>query len=693
MTSSSSLLKNVPEFIETDLSECLYARSEGMASFKELGPPDLVHLSKSSGRPGQKDTGSYHFVTGVDASSSASLAAYLNTLTYALGEGKYSGKSTGTAGWRISTGVYCCYNALSRVDMRVEVKFPGKTETYFVDERGQKKDNPPAELWLETYLCATVRALLYSDDPHYRLNGWRKLQPLPDIDAENRFLDAAARLFEAGWQLGSDPDVQIATTVTNHLCSALHEYFSYSGRWTSAINFFEKLRPTHPQVVSLLVRIYVEADEEIKAIELLTDSLLEDPLDHVLLDVECDLLMKKERYDLALQVAQRAVNCAPSEFQSWARLTEVYIALDQYEQALLTLNSCPMFTYYDKDSYRIPAARTASFPIPAEANDEEILNDTLSTGSETADQNLLRLPAPALRGTFSRAYALLAKLANKIGWDELLRARSLVFVMEEEYRSQRAGAPKEEAEQEPSMTHDTETTTPSETGVTPAESESMQAPPAAVTAPKHDTSDGADDTVIASSEDKLTNGKSDDEPSHERNGASHPFDNKRLCERWLDNLFMVLYEDLRVYTVWRAEVNHFRSQNLVYRKSALEWEIFGELSLRLHHLPEAEEALLQCVGQQFSSRAWRGLLNAYLAKNEIDNALTCVVKLTTYNWRWYADFSPLLFKSARNLVDQDGLVKVQNLIAAKPLPKQALDLMNKYFSFCRTFDVEGARAG
>lgn len=47
---------------------------------------------------------------------------------------------------------------------------------------------------------------------------------------------------------------------------------------------------------------------------------------------------------------------------------------------------------------------------------------------------MLRLPAAALHGTFLQAYALLTKLASKIGWDELLRARSDVFVMEEEYR-------------------------------------------------------------------------------------------------------------------------------------------------------------------------------------------------------------------------------------------------------------------
>lgn len=55
-----------------------------------------------------------------------------------------------------------------------------------------------------------------------------------------------------------------------------------------------------------------------------------------------------------------------------------------------------------------------------------------------ADVALLRLPAPSLRGTFAKAYSLLTKLVAKIGWDELLKCRSSVFVMEEEYRMQKA---------------------------------------------------------------------------------------------------------------------------------------------------------------------------------------------------------------------------------------------------------------
>ena len=47
------------------------------------------------------------------------------------------------------------------------------------------------------------------------------------------------------------------------------------------------------------------------------------------------------------------------------------------------------------------------------------------------DRDLLTLPAPGLHGTFAKAYVLLTKINLKIGWDNLLKTRSNVFVMEE----------------------------------------------------------------------------------------------------------------------------------------------------------------------------------------------------------------------------------------------------------------------
>jgi flagellar biosynthesis GTPase FlhF len=116
---------------------------------------------------------------------------------------------------------------------------------------------------------------------------------------------------------------------------------------------------------------------------------------------------------------------------------------------------------------------------------------------------------------------------------------------------------------------------------------------------------------------------------------SFSFSNKRLCERWLDNLFMVLYEDLRVYTFWRTEAAHYRAQHMPYRKTGTEWEILGDLGLRLWHENEAKEAFEQCLDHKFSAKAWMRLLEIYAKEGNVQKALLAAVKLTVYHERWY----------------------------------------------------------
>lgn len=74
--------------------------------------------------------------SGVEASSSASLAAYINSLQFSVEEAPaWFGKGNG---WKVRSGTYCCFNAFSRVDMRVEATIPGGVHAYVVDLRGDK---------------------------------------------------------------------------------------------------------------------------------------------------------------------------------------------------------------------------------------------------------------------------------------------------------------------------------------------------------------------------------------------------------------------------------------------------------------------------------------------------------------------------------------------------------------------------
>lgn len=116
----SGLLRGIPEFFETVPYESLSARTESLIQFRDLGPADLCLITKLNPKTLQKIT-SYHYVIGADVSSSASVAAYLNSLLYCATKGSI---------WKIIGGTYCSFNAVSRVDVRVAVNIPGKLFFY-----------------------------------------------------------------------------------------------------------------------------------------------------------------------------------------------------------------------------------------------------------------------------------------------------------------------------------------------------------------------------------------------------------------------------------------------------------------------------------------------------------------------------------------------------------------------------------
>ncbi|KAF3387613.1 hypothetical protein F1880_000295 [Penicillium rolfsii] len=677
----------VPEIHEEEeLFVAVDARTESLQSLRELGPPDLVYLVKQPKANSTRQTGVYHHVTGIDASSSASLAAYVNTLTFSPLDKTH----------KVVSGIYCCYNAFSHLDMRVEVKIPGSLEAYCIDEHGDKRVATEA-LWLETFLCAVLRAYLYADDGSgdaiKKIVGVRRFNPVTNTDMEHKFLDAAEKLFFLGRQLSSDPETQVPNTVTNHLTSGILKYIYTTGRYTSGINLFEKLRTRDVEVSSLLARVQIMADEEVQAVRLMYDALQDVPMDYALLDCQAEFCQTKGEGEMALECAKRAVTAAPSEFSTWARLAEVYVSLEQWDLALLTLNSCPMFTYQDKDTPRMPQPSRIMLPILSESILDEIDEGQPKQGDphDYVHPSLRKLHAAGYQGTFLKAYNLLTKIAAAIGWDQLLKTRSEVFVMEEEYRVERQHVPK------PAQSLEAETngtTIEDEEEIDDDDSGSVSGP-----GPEESATNGnGDDTKVESSIERpeqsmasevVKSGNDDPDPSH---STYTQFRNKRLCERWLDNLFMVLYEDLRIYTIWRTEMAQFRQQAMEYKKSATEWEILGELAERLHHFDESIEAYQSCLGIRFSPKAMRGLLKLYEKRNDTRGMLGALIRLIAWQYRWYSEFSPELLYLVRKLIEDEGAVKVRSIVQATNLPQPVLDLTHQYCQLCATFRSSGSDA-
>ncbi|KAL2132902.1 hypothetical protein VTI74DRAFT_3180 [Chaetomium olivicolor] len=704
----------VPELTEEILHEAIDARTESLLSLRELGPPDLVHLVKQPLRSGGKQTGVYHHVTGVDASSSASLAAYINTLAY-----KEFGPSATS---KTLEGTYCCYNAFSRVDMRVHAPFPGSVESYCVDERGEKR-KATDELWLETYLCSVLRAYSYADDGTgdtiRKIIGVRRFNPVTNTETEHRFLSAAEQLFFRGWQLGSDSVVQVPNVVSNHLTAGLLRYFHTTGRYASGINLFEKLRTQNVEVASLLAKVLFMGNEEVQGIRILHEALKQSPMDYVMLDTQAEFLLKKaetsatpeqkeERLRMALGCADRSTIAAPSEFGTWARLAQVYVAMEDWENALTTLNSCPMFTYQDKDAPVMPEPRDIHLPTLPETRLDEIDSEPESRYSEQVDPSLLNLRAAAYRGTFKHAYSILTEMTAKIGWDQLLKIRSNVFVMEDEYREKQESTtyPKNRNASTDALRGTPDPTTnggaaseagdeeEKEKGEEAEEEEKKEekeekeeeAEPAAQTLDPHGGAENIERPSSAVDPDEVKKG--DDSGSKDDHYSR--LNNKRLCERWLDSLFMVLYEDLRVYTIWRTQMAQYRAQSMQYRKSAEEWEILGSLAERLQHVDEAVEAYRACLAQRFSPKALAGILKVFVkTKGSTRDTVAATIRLVTWQYRWYSEFSPELLHTVRMLIEDEGAVKVRSIIQATNLPQNVLDLTHHYAALCATFRSSG----
>ena len=98
-------------------------------------------------------TGYFHHVYGVECSSSASVAVYINNLI----------KNQETEGWtkkksyKITKAIFCIFDIVLRRDVRVEINIPGGTNVYAVDEENTKSPISGIQ-WNFVYMSSIIRS-------------------------------------------------------------------------------------------------------------------------------------------------------------------------------------------------------------------------------------------------------------------------------------------------------------------------------------------------------------------------------------------------------------------------------------------------------------------------------------------------------------------------------------------------------
>lgn len=150
---------------------------------------------------------------------------------------------------------------------------------------------------------------------------------------------------------------------------------------------------------------------------------------------------------------------------------------------------------------------------------------------------------------------------------------------------------------------------------------------------------------------------------------SSKFKSKRLSEKWLDSLFLIFYENLKSVLIWENE----KSTGENSQHSAIEWELIGDESFKVHHYKSGIIPFKTSLNERFSIFSCYTILNYYLNTLEhkvpflklngitneekdkyiLDNdyVLKLCAKLISWKYRYYGEFSIVCFKILKKLMD------------------------------------------
>lgn len=654
-------ISQAPFILERQFGQSIGKRSELMAHHAStLGPPDLIHLSS---RSGSKDVGQFHYLTGLDVSSVAAPVAYLTKLVYNTQFDENSLVSSIGSG---TIGTYCSWNCFSKCDIRINSEFPGpRTSVQLVGINGKpfhiRLNNPsvsriprsseqspnqsqvlqqnlqqqqqtqknkqdqdiygsaisfsvpetpkfvdgiPEEIWRQTYVSGIMRNILFSDNLEYNKPSLIQNTLISTKSAAKKIIDMIVQMLPKGFLTGCSELYQGPDFIHNYLVDTLLKILKISDLYEYAIKLVEECISYNFDYHLILVELIIASKtNEIRLVRELKNGLdfystnrpgTKNYIDYYLLE-QSKLMTQKHNFNSALYLATKAIETNPTEFINWTNLLETYITKNDVQNALLTLNSCPVYSLptaktihrikeenslidYNNINYKFPEPSQEGYlseiwnqanrtgPVYLKDKDAILSEDFVSDMElKTVDPILLRLTGPKLKGTFKAAYNYLSSLAILVGWDNLLKVRAEVFVMEGEYRA-------------------------SEIRSSSVESLSSK------------------QNTLKSN--LLYAGKSVTFPSVsvEKKDGQVIFKSKRLCERWLDSLFFMLYDDLKVVSLWEVEAK--KTGNAI-RHSTLEWELIGITAYRAKHYDLAISALRTSLTAKFSIISAQNLLNIF----------------------------------------------------------------------------------
>lgn len=689
-------LKEFPRIVEHQFGESLGNRTRLLKELVtteklRLGPPDMVHVTLFD-KFYKEEIGEYFYITGVDLSSESMPLAFLKMLKFDESERQRANES------QIST--YCCVNLFRQLDIRIRYESEKNYQVSAIDCRTGTGTVPVTdEIWEETFVSCCLRSVITNVDPVRKLPGLVEY-PLAiqqgGVSSCLRLLRSVCKYLPRFLECGWDTSRSVHPTILhNYLTETLLTFLSVApGLTDQAIEILEELQKSDPEnklfYSIVIIAILEQAGERdldmISRINALVEPLLAqldaaNPRDgdallvvnclSEILNLQAKFLIKRGDLELATAVAKTSCELASDSFESWFYLTRCYIKKGDYEKALITINCMPHLADFDKMKralcyepslvgyYKRPLGNTVA---RCDLNSVEMnnLSGTLKMSKEEKLREIIfgriAMPNESERGRISDIWDQAClnfgpvygphsnNLINFASPTEVKSVADLKLLARSTMAKQLSWFHERVYELLVEITTQT-----GWNGLLQLRSELFVM----------EKEYGGEGIFKLDAEGKI--------PSELKR--------KRLCERWLDQLFLDLYEDLRISTSSEGR------RDVMY--NGLEWELLGLILLRTWHWHDAVTCLSTSIMARFDIVSCRKLLALYMQQDsdtvtvslDPDTVLELVTQKISYESRFYDNFQIQNLQVLYRLSEDLGLDIIRNRVTALPFAERGIIVM------------------
>lgn len=673
-----------PKIVEAQFGESLGLRTRSLKKMAYdgslgLGLPDMVHVAHyDSSR--KDEVGEYHYVTGIDCSSEVMPIAYLSTLRLSQRLGKES----------ICT--FCSVNIFSHIDLRIKFENEKMYDITAVDCKSDNVHVPMDDkLWKELFLSAMIRSVIFNKDREWKLPGMVELPIGIDngMGYAESIIEMLCEFIPRYKETGTDLTKTTAISpLHNYLTETLISYLSLTPKLHEyCITILDKLSKVDKanEVLYQIVKCKVAFNSN--SLDLITISCISETLAKFfnnafrlkktqltvfadLLNLQVEFLIKKKDYELALIIALKSTKLVPDNFYSWYFLAQSYISLGQYNSALLAINSTPKLLSVDPNKevywmlgldrlyYKKPQGQVAETSLNSHEYHQALTKFTNANERDMDSITFGRIIMPA--NTIGYMKNIFEGAALNIGPVYGPQSLNLIdYVSREE-----VGA----------VSYISLLERNSQKNVLPWYMHKIYGLLMSI--------------VKKCSWNGLLELRSsifvmESEHSVVQQGTLLQIRKKRMCEKWLDRLFMQIYQDLKV---------SLNSPALKDSKSSgLEWELLGILLAKTEDWSEAVACLRTSIMARFDVLAAEKLLKLYLYKEmdfplTTDDLLLILIEKCAYDARFYDTFQSLNLRVLYELAAILGAQTLRNRIYAQPQAERGIvNLMDKLMDWVQQF--------